>query len=124
MVQADFTPLTQQDTKGSRWVEQPSWRMSEFRGVTPTWLWTGRPNSYGHGPQLARRTRRSGTPTLPLSSSEARNPRPVKAGGVMVVTTRRGSVTRLRTRPPVGEEGGCAAGAVRVEVGSHTRGGG
>ncbi len=28
--------LTQEDTKGSRWVEQPSWRMSEFRAVTPT----------------------------------------------------------------------------------------
>ncbi len=35
-----------------------------------------------------------------VAVEQSKNPRPVKAGGVMVVTTRRGSVTRLRTRPP------------------------
>ena len=49
-----------------------------------------------------------------------KNPRPVKAGGVLVGTTRRGPVTRLRTRPPVGEQGeevGDADDAIAVEVG-------
>ncbi len=72
---------------------QPSWRMIEFRGVTTTWPWTGLPHSYGHGPQLTRRARRSVAPTVPLPSSEAKNPRPGRAGGVMVERTRRGPLT-------------------------------
>ncbi len=56
---------------------------------------SGVPYSYRHVPQLARRVRRSETPTVVLPWSEAKNPRPVTAGGVMVVTTRRGPVTRL-----------------------------
>ena len=60
--------------------------------------------AHRHGPQLARRGRRSDALTEPLPSSEAKNPRLVKAGGVIVVTTRRGSVTRLRTRSPGAEQ--------------------
>ena len=58
-------------------VIQPSWRIIEFRCVTTTWPWTGLPSSYRHGPQLARRVRRSDAPTVPSKSTGHRGRCPI-----------------------------------------------
>ncbi len=75
---------------GQGWGQIDSEARSRGRGGS---LLMPRCHLQGHGPQLVRRARRSLVPALPLPSSEAKNPRPVKARGVRVAMRRRGPVT-------------------------------